>query len=198
MFVSYGNQPFTAVSGDFAVALSTAFVFTPGTYWVSVQANENFSPNGQWGWTDRTVQSNAGAAWENPGGGFGVGCITWTRAPTCITGRTAPDQVFRLSGTIQPTAVGIATVTAETRSNGVLVRWQTGSEAQIAGFDLYRGTRKLNRSLIVARHAGQARGAEYRFLDRSASRRSATYRLQVVRLDGTRATGGRTAIRASR
>ena len=29
-----------------------------GTYWVSVQSRMDFTPAGQWGWTDRTVQSN--------------------------------------------------------------------------------------------------------------------------------------------
>jgi hypothetical protein len=93
------NQSFSAVAGDFSVALSPAVFLNSGTYWVSVQANENFSPNGEWGWTDRTVQSNAGAAWQNPGGAFGL-CTTWTRATSCIAGKTAPDQVFRLSGTV--------------------------------------------------------------------------------------------------
>jgi hypothetical protein len=39
---------------------------------------------GQWGWDDRTVQNGTGAMWENPGGGCGVGCATWTPKLTCI------------------------------------------------------------------------------------------------------------------
>ena len=33
---------------------------------------------GQWGWTDRTITSNMGAAWQNPGGGFATACTTWS------------------------------------------------------------------------------------------------------------------------
>ena len=59
-------------------------------------------PTGQWGWTDRTVSANSGAAWRNPGGGFGApACIAWGRRPTtCGIDAPAPDQVFRLLGNI--------------------------------------------------------------------------------------------------
>jgi hypothetical protein len=57
-----------------------------------------FSPNGEWGWTDRTVLSNSPAAWQNPGGGFGI-CPTWTVKTVCIPTAGGPDQVYRLNGT---------------------------------------------------------------------------------------------------
>ncbi len=64
------------------------------------------------------VQSNQGAAWQNPGGGFGV-CPTWTLKTTCIPITGGPDQVFRLNGTAgegtptpTPTASPTATPTA--------------------------------------------------------------------------------------
>src|SRR5207302_193438 len=50
-----------------------------------------------WYWTERSVQSNQGAAWRNPGDRFGTGCVTWTRKTSC--GSSFPDQVFRLHGT---------------------------------------------------------------------------------------------------
>jgi len=69
-----------------------------GTYWVSVQVNMDFGTGGQWGWTDRTVQSNSAAAWQNPGGGFGV-CPTWgTRHTTCGIDPGVPDQCYSLGG----------------------------------------------------------------------------------------------------
>ena len=73
-------------------------VLTEGTYWVEIQANMTFLPNGAWVWRDRTVQSNQGAAWQNPGGGFGV-CPTWTLKAACLFLTGGPDQVFRLNGT---------------------------------------------------------------------------------------------------
>jgi len=94
------NATYIETSGNFAITLSPPAVLTEGTYWVSVQANMDFSVGGQWGWTDRTVQSNSEAAWQNPGGGFGI-CPSWGhRGTDCGIDLGVPDQVYRLSGTI--------------------------------------------------------------------------------------------------
>jgi hypothetical protein len=101
MVFSTLNQPVTQVGSTFTVNLSPAAVLPPGTYWVETQANMTFGTQGEWGWTDRTVQSNNTAAWQNPGGGFGLpACITWNRKLTCVPTAGGPDQVFRLNGTI--------------------------------------------------------------------------------------------------
>jgi len=65
--------------------------------WIAVQANMNFVPGGQWFWTDRSVLSNTGSAWKNPGGGFGVGCLTWANMNGCLA-QTDPDLMFTLYG----------------------------------------------------------------------------------------------------
>ena len=106
------NQPFSVSGSTFTVNLPSLAVLTEGTYWVEIQANMMFIPNGAWTWTDRTVQSNNGAAWQNPGGGFGE-CHTWAPKATCVpTG--GPDQVFRLNGTTggSPTPTGSPSATA--------------------------------------------------------------------------------------
>src|SRR5207244_1514945 len=95
------NQGFTG-DPSFVINLTSSVGLGGGTYWVTVQANQNFTPAGQWGWTDRTVQSNQGAAWQNPGGGFGI-CPSWgRRATTCNIDPGVPDQVYRLRGTTGP------------------------------------------------------------------------------------------------
>jgi hypothetical protein len=97
---SYQNVPITsgAATGNFNIALPEDCVLVPGTYWVSVQANMDFNPSGQWGWTDRTVQSGFGAAFENPGGGFACsGGNSWVLKTTCAP-TTSPDQLFQLLG----------------------------------------------------------------------------------------------------
>ena len=73
------GQSYTTSGGDcitgtctFSITLTAPAVLAPGTYWVSVQTRMDLAVGGQWGWTDRTVQSNNPAAWQNPGGGFGV------------------------------------------------------------------------------------------------------------------------------
>src|SRR6186997_893962 len=92
------NLSATDTGGSFTIPIPSPVVLGQGTYWVSAQVNMDFSAGGQWGWTDRTVQSTSGAAWINPGGGFGAGCITWDRKTTCVP-TPDPDQVYRLSGT---------------------------------------------------------------------------------------------------
>lgn len=79
-----------------------------------------------------------------------------------------------------PTAVTVRSFDARRGRGGVELRWRTASEVQLLGFNVYRGTRRLNRSLIPA---GGRRGA-YSFVDRAAKGAAATYRLQLVSTDG--------------
>ena len=109
-------QAYTGAGGDAVITINPAVSLGAGTHWVSVQANQNFTPAGQWGWIDRTVQSNEGAAWQNPNGGFGV-CPTWgRRATTCNIDPPAPDQVYRLRGDVT-TATATATSATTTSAS---------------------------------------------------------------------------------
>ena len=111
------NQPVTQVGTTFTVNLTPAAVLAAGTYWIEIQANMTFGTQGEWGWTDRTVQSNNGAAFRNPGGAFGCG-TNWVRKPVCVPTTSGPDQVYRINGTIggggtpTPTATASPTPTA--------------------------------------------------------------------------------------
>jgi subtilisin-like proprotein convertase family protein len=96
----------TDVAGDFTITLSSPAVLAPGTYWVSVQANMNFTPTGQWFWDNRSVIANSGAAWRNPGAGFGVGCTSFGRKTTCLPTQNGPDQLFQILGTSAPIGGG--------------------------------------------------------------------------------------------
>jgi len=95
---AYLNLSYTGTPGDFTISLPHPVVFSPGIHWVSVQARQDFNTNGQWFWHNRTVQSNAGAAWQNPGDGYGTGCITWNRKNACMPDQVSPDQVFQILG----------------------------------------------------------------------------------------------------
>ena len=86
--------------GEFVITLTSPVTLSEGAYWVSVQAREDFSASGAWFWDNRLVISNTGAAWQNPGGGFGMGCLTWGRKTTCLPTQNGPDQLFRLVGTV--------------------------------------------------------------------------------------------------
>ena len=86
------------------------------------------------------------------------------------------------------TAVTFTSARATRTAKGVLVRWRTGTEADLLGFRVYRSRghswKRLTRSLIVAK--GSVSGASYRFLDRTARRGVAyRYRIKAVNRDGT-------------
>jgi hypothetical protein len=130
------NQPFTQSGSTFTVNLASPAVLTAGTYWAEIQGNMTFNPNGEWGWTDRTVQSNNPAAWQNPGGGFGL-CPTWTVKTVCIPTAGGPDQVYRLNGTTvggtpSPTPTGSPTPTAPPCNNYLT---STGTDTIVPGTD---------------------------------------------------------------
>jgi hypothetical protein len=97
-------NPFTIgpSAGDAVITLTSPCVLGPGTYWVSVQARQDFGPAGQWFWQNRTVQTGNASAWQNPGGAWGTGCATWNVKTLCIPVQVGPDQVFRLNGVIVP------------------------------------------------------------------------------------------------
>jgi hypothetical protein len=111
------QNPYTGDS-DFVISLTDAVTLPAGHYWVSVQARQDITQAGFWLWHNRTVESNSGAAWQNPGNGFGTGCVVWVRKTACAQlEQTAPDQVFRLIGTAEvgtptPTPTPTATSTA--------------------------------------------------------------------------------------
>jgi hypothetical protein len=93
------ENPYTG-SNDFVITLPEPVTLPEGHYWVSVQARQDITQVGFWLWHNRIIQSNVGAAWQNPGNGFGTGCVVWVRKVACASlGETAPDQVFRLIGT---------------------------------------------------------------------------------------------------
>src|SRR6266496_3928268 len=114
------NQPVVQVGTTFTVNLPVAAVLGAGAYWIEIQANMTFGTQGEWGWTDRTVQANNGAAFRNPGGAFGCG-TAWVRKPVCVPTTSGPDQVYRINGTIGGGATPTATPTCapgETIVNG--------------------------------------------------------------------------------
>jgi hypothetical protein len=112
---------YTNTSGNFVIPLTSPANLTGGaTYWVSVQARQDFATNGQFGWQDRTVQSTSGAAFRNAGGGFACSSSNWVLKTTCVT-TTDPDQVFRLVGTIGGGATATATPVGPTATPCALV-----------------------------------------------------------------------------
>ena len=92
----------TDSAGSFACSVKQKIDNSAGTkkarYWVSIVANLNFSAGGEWGWVENTVTHNDPGKWQNPGGGFGTVCTTWTDTSTCIPTAGADDFAFELTG----------------------------------------------------------------------------------------------------
>lgn len=87
-------------TGSFVITLPSVTKLVAGHYWVSVQANLDFSVGGEWAWETRTVQKNTAAMWQNPGDGFATGCTTYANMQTCIGDLgEGPDYMFTLRGT---------------------------------------------------------------------------------------------------
>jgi hypothetical protein len=88
-------------AGSFQIRLTTPVRLRAGTYWVSVVANQNFDPDGQWGWETRSIANGSESAWQNPGDGFASGCVTWGNQQDCIGDfGQGPDFMFALFGSV--------------------------------------------------------------------------------------------------
>jgi len=119
LIAAFLNRPYSGTPPDFTIDLPNPFLVSPGTYWVSVQARQDFKPSGQWFWHNRTVQTNAGAVWQNPADGYGTSCTSWNRKNACLPDQVWPDQVFQIIGFLEgnppsptPTATATPTPTA--------------------------------------------------------------------------------------
>ena len=134
-------------------------------------------------------------------GGITVNSVTYT-SPTSVTldvstvGASAGPQDVTITNpdgqsktgtgliTIAgPTSVRAARVSTAGARQGVVIRWRTGTEAGVAGFNVYRGTARLNRRVIPA--AGSPNGHAYSWLDRTKLR-GRTYRIQGVLTSGAK------------
>jgi hypothetical protein len=82
---------------NFVIDLPLPCKLEPGVYWISVQANIAFIQNGQWFWHENTIQRLSPFVWENPGDGFGTGCVQFTPAQANC-GADSPDLSFQLTG----------------------------------------------------------------------------------------------------
>ena len=86
------------------------------------------------------------------------------------------------------TAATFRSASASAGSHGVLVRWRTGTEAELLGCQVYRSRghswQRITRPLVTAK--GSLSGASYRYLDGTARRGvSYRYRIRAVNRDGT-------------
>ena len=102
----------------------------------------------------------------------------------------------------QPTAVDLAAFDAAPQGNGVLLTWETASELDNLGFNLYRAESQagqlvqINQHLIASQNLGGTVGAAYSFLDSSAVPGATCYYwLEDIDLSGATTKHGPVAAR---
>lgn len=211
---------FIAPGGVFWAALTTfpptgtsaipAFVYGTGTVIDVLNPAGTLEPESDWN-VNGTIQlviprSTIGAAIGQSVGSFlsrvrieiapGIAALTPDNAPQDLMG--AGEYI--VEGNCSPTAVTLASFDARAKLGRVAITWRTASENEIVGFNVWRGPlgeQKVNASLVPAR--GSVGGASYRLVDARVRRGgSYTYRLQIVKRDGSTAWYGSARVRAAR
>jgi hypothetical protein len=88
-----------------------------------------------------------------------------------VKGTAADMTEYSVVTSYYPTAVELVAFTAAPAEDGILLEWETASELDLLGFNLYRADSpdgelvRLNASLIPAQFPGSPSGAAYELLD---------------------------------
>jgi len=129
---------------------------------------------------------------------------TYQRTPTDGTDTdTNADWISATetpSGT--PTAAFLASFTARSAKNRVLIRWETVNEFDVVGYNLLRSTSpdgpyaQINPSLLPAQGSGSVIGTTYSYADSGVSSGTTYYYiLEVLNLDGSGTRFGPVSVR---
>jgi hypothetical protein len=123
----------------------------------------------------------------------GSGTLDWGNVGAIVVkidGSTVDslDMSIDFFGTNSPTAIDLASFTAAPAGRSIQLQWETATELDNLGFNLYRAEAadgpwtKLNASLIPAQAPGSPVGATYTFEDANITR-GATYYYRLEDLD---------------
>ena len=99
---------------------------------------------------------------------------SWTLPLQARLGPVGGDKTVNFK-VEQPTAVDLAAFEAAAQGNDVLLTWETASELDNLGFNIYRAESQagqlvqINQHLIASKNLGGTVGATYSFLDESAA-----------------------------
>lgn len=169
---------------DIATGVQVIDTLPSGAVFVSATPSQGSYNSGTGVWTVGTVGAGASAT------------LTITATIVSPTARTNTASISHAdqfdpnaaNNTDSATAVTLASLTAARTRAGVVVRWRTGTEADVLGFHVYRvhagKSVRVDRRLIPSR--GSVSGARHSFLDRRAPRGKVSYRLQAVDTNGAR------------
>lgn len=174
--------------------VSLTLVYFSGATCVGASTSETLLVPTSDSWQQASSAFTAPPGTQSAVGDFEAGCN-----PTCGSFSSFFDiWVDLVLVEPRPTAVALSSFAAYRSSRGVALSWSTSSEVETLGFNLYR-TRgdsivRLSKKLIGSVFGGTATGHAYSWLDRSAPRGAARYRLQAVSLSGKRSWVGSAAV----
>jgi len=153
---------------------------------------------------DLSWSSIDGGGQASAGGSYWVGGTTGQPdAGAVLTG-----DAFELTGGFwsfqegNPTAVTLASFTATPQGSGVLVQWETATEIDNVGFNLYRAQSslgdwvRLNTTLIPSQAPGSVFGATYTWLDEDVGDGIVYYKLEDVEAGGRSTLHGPISVQA--
>jgi hypothetical protein len=107
-----------------------------------------------------------------------------------------PTTTSSVTTSIPPTVVELSSFTATPAGSSILLKWETESEANNAGFNIHRAESengdyiKINSELIPAK-GSSTRGATYEFVDAAVQNlKTYYYQLEDIALEGTSTTHG--------
>lgn len=196
------------------------FAYSSYTGPTIIQNNNNGTWNVQWTINVTTLNSNDNSVCLTTSTGQTVTCGATTGLLTC-TANNVPNtstvtwdissysgscsggskKTQGPTGTVSPLAVQLAAFTAVAGRAHVDLAWETVSEQDNAGFNLYRARlasgvwTKLNLQIIPSAAPGSSEGHAYAWLDLTADPASAyAYRLEAVDLAGNAETVGMTRV----
>ncbi|HEY6626982.1 MAG TPA: T9SS type A sorting domain-containing protein, partial [Ignavibacteriaceae bacterium] len=136
-----------------------------------------------WYWNQVNAAFGSVAAWQNPGGGFAVGCTTWGSIQTCIAA-VGTDMYFALYGLTVP--VELTSFTATASENEVVLNWSTATETNNQGFEIQRSIDGEFITIAFVEGFGTTTETKvYTYADRNVNVGSYSYRLKQVDFGGT-------------
>jgi len=164
-----------------------------GRYWTITPTNSGYT-------ADLTLpRSNAGAPSVCR---YYSGTSWWCAIDSSDSNSVTRNNISEFSdwavGNNAPTAATLTNFSAKAKTNKsgkqvVLLKWETGNESNVVGFNLYRATKKngtykqLNKELLPAKHPGELGGARYkRTNNKTQAGETYFYKIEIVLANGAR------------
>jgi len=131
-----------------------------------------------------------GTAWQELAGPYTRGTANGLNYVQ-VNGVTAFSP-FGMGGSAPTSATLVSSKPKVNKKGNVQVKWKTGTEVNVVGFNIYRSAKQdgeykiLNAELLAAKSAGEVTGNKYTFKDKKVKgSKTYFYKIEVVKSDGS-------------